>query len=106
MSDSEDLAEIPEIPEDGADDLFGDSDIGDNDILPASDRELNSDDDETPARRADAEDHDDDHFHSTQNNVVEDAQVSRHRIPQPKNGQVRANCLCTCFLLSIMMVGR
>ncbi|KAM0280365.1 hypothetical protein ACHAQH_004078 [Verticillium albo-atrum] len=86
MSDSEDLAEIPEIPEEGADDLFGDSD--DNDILPASDRELNSDDDETPARRADVDDQDDDHYHSTQNFVVEDSQVSRHRIPQPKNGQL------------------
>ncbi|KAM0332568.1 hypothetical protein ACHAQA_002852 [Verticillium albo-atrum] len=89
MSDSEDLAEIPEIPEDGADDLFGD-DSDENEILPASDRELNSDDDDVPAKRADRYDQDEDHFHSTQNNVVETTQVSRHRVPRPKNGQLQS----------------
>ncbi|KAL2154875.1 hypothetical protein VTH82DRAFT_3551 [Thermothelomyces myriococcoides] len=86
MSESEDPVDIPD---DGADDLFGDGDEAVSDADNAvSDREAASekDDDEADARIHDDHDEDDEGPRHFREKLVSEVPLYRHRIPRSKDG--------------------
>lgn len=88
MSESEDPVDIPD---DGADDLFGDGDEAVSDADNAvSDREAASekDDDEADARIHDDHDEDDEGPRHFREKLVSEVPLYRHRIPRSKDGGV------------------